>query len=164
MAKRGDFYIDNATGDYYLYSGTSWVFQGNLKGPTGPTGPAGPPGTSDGTLRVTKTAYEDILTGEVVRLHSSTQVRLADPSGTVDESLVYGVATQDATTGNDVEVMLLGELTDVVFSAFSLNTLLFLDASGGITDTRPTTGHLSIVGKAMGSNTIFVNPQLPTVL
>lgn len=164
MAKQGDFYIDNDTGDYYLYNGTTWVFQGNLKGPQGDPGPTGPSGTSDGTLKVTKVAGENLLAGDAVKIHSSTQVKLADKDSTLDYAIVFGIATQNATTGNNVEVLLLGEVTDSVFSPFSVGDNLFLDTSGGLTDVRPTSGFHTPVATAMGGNKIFVNPRLPTKL
>lgn len=37
----GDGVVDEATGDFWVYDGTSWSNTGNISGPTGPQGPQG---------------------------------------------------------------------------------------------------------------------------
>ena len=52
----GDTYINTTTGDTYVYNGTSWVSNGNIKGAKGDTGAAGTNGTNGTSLTSGTTA------------------------------------------------------------------------------------------------------------
>ena len=153
-------YIDNLSGT-------------GLVGPQGPQGPPGPPGTPGsvsgtaafaGALKVTRVASVAISLGDAVYAISSTHVALADASNTVAEAMVFGFALNSASPGADVDVLILGVLGDPIFSIFSVNSPLFLDEVGGVTDLKRTTGYHVVIGKALGGNQIFVSIKDPVVI
>ena len=115
-------------------------------------------------LKITRIAQEDILTGEVVRAFSSTHVSLATGDSTKAEAMVLGVADNDALIGQDVDIILLGVVTDAEFSVFTLNDPLFLDINGNVTNTKRTTGYHVDVGKSLGGSDILFNPGVPAVI
>lgn len=141
-----------------------------LVGPPGPQGPPGPPGISGGVadfagaLKVTRTASVAITLGDAVYAISSTHVGLADASNTVAEAMVFGFALNNASPGADVDVLILGVLEDPIFSIFTVNSPLFLDEAGGITDVKRITGYHVVIGKALGGNQIFVSIKDPVVI
>jgi hypothetical protein len=66
-----------------------------------------------------------------------------------------------------VDVLILGIITDPIFSVFPVNSTLFLDDLGGITDvtpTQPTKTHLTVIGKSLGGNDILVSVSPPVTL
>lgn len=120
--------------------------------------------TFAGSLKVTRTASVDIASGDALYAVSATHVGLADAASTTDKALVFGFAMETVLAGSDVDVMLMGVLVDPIFSIFSVNTPLFLDETGGITDTRRTSGFHVVIGKALGANQIFVSIKDPTII
>jgi hypothetical protein len=135
------------------------------QGPIGPQGPAGPPSTQASQLIVQRTAYEDILKGDCIVAHTTLgQVKLGTNDTTTSDASVLGVAMDDYLTGALVDVLLLGVISDAIFAVFPVNTHLFLDTSGGITDIKPTTGYLTYIGKSLGGGEILVNPSAPLQL
>jgi len=119
------------------------------------------------TLVITRVATGSILRGDLVRATSSNHVGVADPTSTLASANVLGMAQNDALDGEDVEILILGILSDPIFSVFATNTILFLDDLGGLTDvkpTKPSKNYLVIVGKALGGNEVFVNISTPVAL
>lgn len=116
------------------------------------------------SLVVDRIASEDILRGDFVCATTINHVGLAAQDTTIDKALVMGAALNDANSGENVEVLLIGVLSDALFSGFSVNDLLFLDTDGAITNTKPTNKYLTIVGRALGNNEILIFIQQPTVL
>lgn len=41
-SEEGDYYLDVVNGNVYLYGGSVWTLEGNIRGPQGPVGPQGP--------------------------------------------------------------------------------------------------------------------------
>lgn len=126
-------YLDNLEENFLTGEG--------IVGPQGPAGPAGPPGTVGvaefaGALKVTRIAADTITIGDAVYAVSSTTVDLADFNGALAEAMVFGFALNAATAGQNVDVLILGVLTDPIFSVFSINSPLFLDSAGGIKPQR----------------------------
>jgi hypothetical protein len=116
------------------------------------------------TLQVTRTASEAIAKGDCLYSVSSTHVGVATNNPTLARAIVIGLALNSASAGQSVGVILLGAIVDPIFSVFSVNQLLYLDEDGGLTDTKPLTGFLTPVAKALGSNTIFISIGYPTQL
>jgi hypothetical protein len=140
-----------------------------IAGPQGPPGPAGPPGTVGvaeyaGALKITRVASVSITLGDALYAISSTHVALADASNTIAEAMVFGFALNNASPGADVDVLILGVLEDPIFSIFTVNSPLFLDEAGGITDLKRTTGYHTVIGKSLGGNQIFVSIKDPVVI
>lgn len=119
------------------------------------------------TLVIDRIAEGAILRGDLVRAFSPGRVTVADPTSNRESAEVLGLALNDAADTENVEVLILGIITDSLFSVFAVNEVLFLDDAGGITNVRPTKpskNYLVNVGKALGSNEIFVNVQQPITL
>ena len=119
------------------------------------------------SLQVTRTALEEIFSGECVMSSSASEVRLATNDQTVDKALVLGIAVNHALPGENVTVVIMGVINNSNYSAFTLNSPLFLDSNGGITDVRPvlpTSKYLLQVAKSLGSNSIFIQIETPTQL
>lgn len=122
------------------------------------------PSSPASSVQLSKIASEDIVSGECVAAVNDTDVKLADYSGTLDDALVFGVAMSSATTGQPVNIMILGLLYDSGYSVFPVNSVLYLDVAGTITDTRQTTGYLTSIGKSLGSGYVMVQIGLPSKL
>ncbi len=119
------------------------------------------------TLVIDRLASTTILRGDLVRASSPNHVDIADPTGVFSDSQVLGMALNDADSEEAVEVLILGIVTDALFSAFAVNAPLFLDDLGGVTDdkpTKPAKNFLVSVGKALGANQILINIQSPITL
>jgi hypothetical protein len=119
------------------------------------------------SLVLDRIASGPILRGDVVRANSSNHVSVADPTTNLDSSYGLGVALNDADNLESVEVLVLGIISDPIFSVFSVNETLFLDESGGITNVKPTQpsrNFLLIIGKSLGGNEVFVNLGTPITL
>jgi hypothetical protein len=115
-------------------------------------------------LKITRTAQENILTSEVVRASSPTQVLLATADSAKLNAMVLGIASNDALIGESVDIILLGVVTDAIFNVFSLNDPLFLDVDGGVTNVKRVAGYHVPIGKSLGGNDILFQSSLPTVI
>lgn len=119
------------------------------------------------TVVITRKASEPILRGELVRGSSPNHVELADPTLDIDSASVLGMATNDADTEDDVEILILGIITDSIFNIFGTNVPIFLDDAGGVTDVRPsspTKNFLVDIGKSLGGGDILILIQKPITL
>lgn len=115
-------------------------------------------------IAVSRIANETISRGEFVYSVNTTNVGLAVNNDTQERAMVLGVAMNNALFGEQVLVLLIGAVTDVAFNGLSINRPLYLNVSGGVTDTKPVTGYLVPVAKSVGSNTIFVSVSYPIKL
>jgi hypothetical protein len=137
-----------------------------VPGPQGPQGPVGPSGSTlaaeyAAALKVTRVANEAILKGDALYAVSSTHVALAGASTLIGKATVFGFADANAASGDNIVVTLAGILEDPLFSVFTVNSPLFLDVSGGITDVKRSSGFHVIIGKSLGSNQIFISIREP---
>jgi len=115
-------------------------------------------------LSIERVADQAISALKVVRLTSSTNVDLADSTLTYEDAITAGVATSTTTgAGQTINIQTYGVLDDPFFT-FPLNDLLFLGASGTITNVAPTTGHRVVLGKSLGVGSIFIEIQEPIIL
>lgn len=118
-------------------------------------------------LIVQRFASEPILKFEIVSATGTTTVKLAHNNTTADDAFVVGMALNDANTGEKVDVLIMGVVSDPSFAVFGLNATLFLDVDGGITDIKPVlpaATSTTILGRSFGSGDVFVNVQRPTFL
>ena len=141
-----------------------------LTGPTGTIHPSLLPAIAQAkaaSLVIDRIASGTILRGDLVRASTLNHVTIADSASTVEDAYVLGAALNDADDGEDVEVLILGIISDPIFSVFAVNSTLFLDESGGVTDvrpTKPTKNYSTIIGKSLGGNELLVNIFPPTQL
>lgn len=118
-------------------------------------------------VTITRKATGTILTGDSVSPTSVNHVGIGDSNTTKSDATILGIALNDATAEEDVEVLVFGVDTDPAFSVFSVNDILFQDEAGGITNIRPSAPsrkYLTIVGKSLGGDDIFINVQPPVTL
>lgn len=119
------------------------------------------------SLVIDRIATGAILRGDIVRASTLNHVSIADPTTNLDSATGLGIALNDADDSEPVEVLILGVITDPIFSVFSVNETLFLDEAGGITNikpSQPTRNFLLIIGKSLGGNEVFINLQSPITL
>lgn len=115
-------------------------------------------------LEVTVIAGEAISALQAVYYNYSDDRVYKGNKGVYATSLVLGVArTAAASAGASLIVVTNGNIVDASF-AFTANELIFLQTGGTISNVVPTTGHRVVVGKALTSNTLFVNTQEPIIL
>ena len=115
-------------------------------------------------LKIQRTALVNVDAGEVLKAHSSTVATLATADNTQQDAQVLGIAENTVLAGATVDIVLLGVVSNAAFSIFSINSPLFLDVDGGITDTKRTSGFHVVVGKALGNNDILFQPSNPTTI
>jgi len=141
-----------------------------LTGPTGTIHPSLLPAVAQAkaaSLVIDRIATGTILRGDLVRASTVNHVVVADATGTLEDAYVLGLALNDADDTENVEILLLGVISDPLFSVFAVNSTLFLDEDGGVTDIKPTKplrNYSTIVGKALGGNEILINVSTPTTL
>jgi hypothetical protein len=92
---------------------------------------------------------------KLVKLNSSGLLIYADNSN-YQSSQTIGVSMNSGNAGDIIKVKTFGELQDTSFS-FSLDDSLFLGSNGSIDNTPPTSGVYLKIGKAIKSDTIFID-------
>ena len=119
------------------------------------------PGTPATSLQFTKIATEAITIGDCVKADNDTHVSLATYNSTVDAASVLGVATNAAAIGEMVTIVVIGVITNSIFNIFPVNKQLFLEIDGAVTDERIINGYSTVIGKSLGSGSIYVNVREP---
>ena len=112
---------------------------------TGPTGPAGPAGGSF----VTYPAGQNLSSGRAVIIDGG-EAFYYQPSDDLHAGRMFGVTITSATTGNDVDIQVVGEVTDAAFS-FAVDKTLWVGANGEIFDT-PQSGNTQKAGISTGAD------------
>ena len=97
--------------------------------------------------------------GDPVYINSSGQIAACDASDSATLPPVGLVAGNVSASGDDVDVVLLGALIDANTAGFSVGDRLYVDVSGGLTDTAPSglNGSFSVgvVSKSDATNGII---------
>ena len=112
-------------------------------------------------------AFENVTQGDVVFARASDgQVGRAIANDTLDKAIVAGIAETTVTAGNQVRIIVTGQVA--VSTTIDPGDLYFLSASsaGSLTKTPPTTaGHyVTLVGEAGTSNQIVLKIKRPIQL
>lgn len=119
-------------------------------------------------LMIERVAGEDIVFGEIVTSSDNFgEVILADANTNAKSATVLGVATQTKNATETIEILVLGVFYDPAYSAFPVNSQLFLDLDGAITNDRPTSPsrkYLTNIGKSLGGGEVLINPANPIQL
>ena len=111
--------------------------------------------------------FENVTQGDVLYSRSSDgQVGKAIANDTLDKAVVAGIAETTVTAGNEVRVIVTGQVA--VSTSIDPGELYYLSASstGSLTKTPPTTaGHyVTLVGEAGTSNQIVLKIRRPIQL
>jgi hypothetical protein len=171
-------YLDDASGarkETFVYQTSEYVTTATASSPiiTLPSGKLDPSllpsAANDKAARIVvdRTAQLDVVTGDLVRAIGTAKVQPADADTAVADATVLGLALNDALVGENVEVQVLGIISDAAYNVFLVNTPLFLDLDGGITDDRPEQPgrkFLTNVGKSLGNGEILIQVDIPIEL
>ena len=111
--------------------------------------------------------FENVTQGDVLYSRSSDgQVGKAIANDTLDKAVVAGIAETTVTAGNEVRVIVTGQVA--VSTSIDPGDMYFLSATsaGSLTKTPPTTaGHyVTLVGEAGTSNQIVLKIRRPIQL
>ena len=111
--------------------------------------------------------FEDVTQGDVLYARASDgQVGKAIANDTLDKAVVAGIAETTVTQGNEVRVIVTGQVA--VSTSIDPGDMYFLSAAsaGSLTKTPPTTaGHyVTLVGEAGTSNQIVLKIKRPIEL
>ena len=112
-------------------------------------------------------AFENVTQGDVLYARTSDgQVGKAIANDTLDKAVVAGIAETTVTAGNQVRVIVTGQVA--VSTSIDPGDMYFLSAAsaGSLTKTPPTTaGHyVTLVGEAGTSNQIVLKIKRPVQL
>ena len=112
-------------------------------------------------------AFENVTQGDVLYARASDgQVGKAIANDTLDKAVVAGIAETTVTAGNQVRVIVTGQVA--VSTSIDPGDMYFLSAAsaGSLTKTPPTTaGHyVTLVGEAGTSNQIVLKIKRPIQL
>ena len=112
-------------------------------------------------------AFENVTQGDVLYARASDgQVGKAIANDTLDKAVVAGIAETTVTAGNQVRVIVTGQVA--VSTSIDPGDMYFLSAAsaGSLTKTPPTTaGHyVTLVGEAGTSNQLVLKIKRPVQL
>lgn len=113
-------------------------------------------------LKVSLTADETISALKMIYQSSPTNGGLGSGQDNLKKDVV-GMSVTAALAGASFEVLLFGRVEDSFFN-YPVNTSLYLDINGNITDIAPTTGYSVLIGKGLGTGAIFIDIERPIIL
>jgi hypothetical protein len=97
----------------------------------------------------------ELLSGHrAVYVGSDNQFWIANPDDDICVDMICGITTGASAAGEDAFVRFTGELVDPSFN-FSIGPV-WLGPNGTLTQTRPTSGNLVLIGNAAGPNSLQV--------
>lgn len=104
-------------------------------------------------------AGENIAAGEVVYLDGTANEWMLADADAAGENPAWGIALGAGTNGNEIPVLLLGMLT-VDGASYTEGGLVYLSATAGaFTQSAPGGGNDQILGVALTTTKIWVNPH-----
>lgn len=119
-------------------------------------------GGSDGSLQIVNAGA--ILSAlKCVTVTSPNTVIYANNNIDLSSSTVFGITIVAAQANESTQVKTYGVLRDSSFN-WPVNTQLYLNTSGALTDTAPLAGFRTLVATSQGSGAIFINIQEPITL
>ena len=118
-------------------------------------------------VRYVTNAFENVTQGDALYSRASDgQVGKAIANDTLDKAVVAGIAETTVTAGNEVRVIITGQVA--VSTSIDPGDLYYLSAAsaGSLTKTPPTTaGHyVTLVGEAGTSNQLVLKIKRPVEL
>jgi hypothetical protein len=119
-------------------------------------------GASDSSLQIINAGT--ILSAlKCVTVTSPNTVIYANNNIDFSSATVLGITIVAAQMNESTQVKTYGILRDSSFS-WPVNTQLYLDINGSLTDTAPITGFRTLVATSQGTGSIFINIQEPITL
>lgn len=99
-------------------------------------------------------AGENLSGHRAVYVGADNRFWVADPAEDFCVDMICGITTGSSVAGEDAFIRFTGELVDPSFS-FEAGPV-WLGINGTLTQTRPTSGNLVLLGNAAGPNTLQV--------
>jgi hypothetical protein len=119
-------------------------------------------------LIVQKIAEEPIVEFDLVYVTATGGVKVSDNNLGSNEAFVLGMALADTAIGIKVDVLILGVISDPIFAALALNTPIYLDTGGALTDDIPKkingANYATPIGRALGSGSVLISVSPPLTL
>jgi len=113
--------------------------------------------------QVTLTAGQNINAFMVITVNPDGRAYIASAATAADAGKIVGVATTSATTGNTIQVQMIGEVDNLGFN-FTPGSQLFLGLNGALT-TSPALGSFEQpIGVAASASRLLLTIGLPIVL
>lgn len=123
-------------------------------GPVGPAGPVGPQGPAGGSA-VTYPAGEVVSPARLVIIEGG-EVFHFQPGTVLHQGRAYGISTNTAAIGADVQVQIGGEIEHPSFS-FGADKILYCFNNGIIVDTDPDLALTQLAGVSAGANKMRID-------
>ena len=114
------------------------------------------------TLILEKIASENVSALKALYLDTNTTCRHASNVSEI-EGTVIGIALNSAIIGGNVRILVFGLLDDPFFN-FTLNDRIFLGTNGELINYQPVSGVLTGIGYGLGSGSIQISIDKPTIL
>lgn len=124
----------------------------------GPRGPAG----ADGNEGPTGFTANGALSGHRVVVPTGSQVEYADNTDLTDIGKPAFLTTGAAMDGQPVTLVARGLVTEPSWAWTP--GLVYAGANGVPTQTPPTSGYLRVIGEALSTTTVWVDPRPPFIL
>lgn len=156
--------VDSSTVITSIDVDSSTVISISEQGPIGLTGAQGPiglTGASGASASITYIAGETLGGHRGVILDNSTAI-YADNTILSHANKLIGLTTGATLIGETTTIQSSGELDG--FSGLVVNSKVYLQASGVLTTTLPTTGFIQQVGIAVTDTKILINIQPSLVI
>jgi hypothetical protein len=114
-----------------------------------------------GTDTITVTSSEALSAGDFVNLWNSTGIKARKADNTTAGKQAHGFVLAAVSSGASATVYMSGENTSV--TGLTVGARQFLSATGGHTETAPTTAAqvLQIIGVATATTSISFEPMTP---
>lgn len=130
----------------------------------GKQGPPGPSADATAGLTIVRTAGENLSGQRAVVIDPTSGKALYASSANVDHAdVVVGVTTGAASVDDLVTIRVAGAMTEPGWT-WDEDLPVWLGEDGQLTQTVPTTGHSTIVGKPTGPTGLVVAIQASTIL
>lgn len=100
------------------------------------------------------------VTSEKLQVSKGSNI---DGAAGSNKYLFLGVASETKNNAEDIKIILSGGLSGINTSSFSDGDVLYMSTGGAMTNTRPTTGYIRVVGYvryAHASGSIIVAPRM----
>ena len=110
-----------------------------------------------------KIAGETISAFNIVRLYDANTIVKCSNNSTYSDARAIGISLSAGDAGDTIRVLILGIIENTFFN-YPAGTLLFLGTNGTITDTAPTSGHLTIIGECPANGVFSISIKEPIVL
>lgn len=117
--------------------------------------PVSLPGGGGESFAISYVAAQNLSAGRCVVL-SGGQASYFNPSDPTHAGRAYGITKASATTGGNVLIQIMGEMSDLAFS-LTANAAVYVTSNGQLTSTRPTSGLIQYAGIAVSSTKIKVD-------